>query len=576
MKFTRTIALLAGTVLFLAACNKESDQTAIEENTNPLLAHVPADTPYVLANLEFQPEEVTDAFIERFQPVIELITRQTVKFNADYASGRYEDNMLANLAAAVLEEMGGSINGDGLESLGISLQSHHAVYGMGIFPVFRFEVGNATALRQALARIETKVGFVLPVKELNGATYWRITEDNMPVGLYIAILDQQLAVSLFPVSAEDTMLAAFLGQEMPVQSLASTNALAIMNSQKGYTGYGSGMVDLQKIADELLTPESETYSYFGANSPFDPASLDETCVAEARAMIANAPRMTFGTTKLTTSEWAVSYQLELESVLAAALSGLVSDTPVATDDGQLFTASLAVQVGKLRTFVLEKANAIVAAPFECEQLQELNANAQQLAQQLNIPMPPMVNNLMGLRISIDDFNQDFSKPEGKGLLALHVDKPEMFVGMASMMVPGFDELDLANQTEPVRIPSKLMHIENLEVFALLNKSAIGLAIGDQEPGKLSNFMDAKSQADGTFFSVAYDSARQLELNPAMLNNWGVITGDTDAVSELESEFDDSEFKKALKKSYVAMLGNSRWEMRFTKDGLVIDSSMTFK
>ncbi len=72
-------------------------------------------------------------------------------------------------------------------------------------------------------------------------------------------------------------------------------------------------------------------------------------------------------------------------------------------------------------------------------------------------MPPMVNNLMGVRVRVDDFDPAMEISQANGLLAIHVDKPEMFVGMASMMLPGFENLDLANQTEPVRIPAEMMH-----------------------------------------------------------------------------------------------------------------------
>jgi hypothetical protein len=64
-----------------------------------------------------------------------------------------------------------------------------------------------------------------------------------------------------------------------------------MNSQKGYTGYGSGILDLQKLADEMLNPDSTTHTYLDPDMGFDPSSIDAVCVAEARSMIAKAPRV---------------------------------------------------------------------------------------------------------------------------------------------------------------------------------------------------------------------------------------------------------------------------------------------
>ncbi|NOR18617.1 MAG: hypothetical protein GQ538_00840 [Xanthomonadales bacterium] len=574
MKFTRILALIAGTALLITACNQDSDElvAVVKENTNPLLAHVPADTAYVFAALVPIPEEITDAYVSRFQPVLDVLANKVGEFQSAYDSGEYENNKIAVLATAVLEELGGNLSADGLGNLGIDLQAHHAIYATGVFPVMRVSLKDAGKLRAAIGRIEAKIGFEIPVETLNGTSYWRVSEGDMPVGVYIAILDQQLAISMFPVSAEDKLLAAFLGQEMPEQSMASTNALAIMNSKKGYTGYGSGILDMQKLANEMLNADSATHSYLGEDMHFDIASLDAVCVAETRAVIAKAPRMTAGTTKLSTNEIAFRYELEIENSLAAGLAALVSNTPAAAETDSLFSASLALQVGKLRAFILEKATAIAATPFECNELQQLNQGATELAAQLNIPMPPMVNNLMGVRASMDKFDPTGDFPQGTGLLALHVDKPEMFVGMATMMVPGFEELDLQNQSEPVRIPADMIHMEGLDIFALMGDEAIGASIGEENASNLGAFMNAKSQDDGTFFSISYDIAKQMEIQMAMSEHFG-IQQDND--QSAHDEFSD-EFSAAVMDSYSAMFDRSRVDARLTSSGLVIDSSITFK
>ena len=569
MKFTRTLTLIAITALLFTACNRESTEVAtVKENTNPLLAYVPADTAYVFANLEPTPKELTDAYVARFQPVLDVISKKVAQFQTDYESGNYQDNQMAKLATAVLDELGGSLSAENLEKLGISMQAHHALYAMGVFPVIRLGLNDAQALRDAIGRIEVKMGFTLPVKEFNGVSYWSIAEDGMPAGVYISILDQQLAISMFPVNAEDSLLASFLGLEMPAQSMASTNALANMNNEKGYTGYGSGILDLQKLADEMLNPDSTTHTYLGPDMGFDPSLLDAVCVAEAESMIAKAPRMTAGTTKLSANEIGMRYELEIENSLASSLAALVSDTPVAEDGNHLLSASLALQVGKLRNFVLEKASAIVASPYQCEELQELNQNAVELAAQLNIPMPPMVNNLMGVRVKVDDFNPTGQIPQGDGLIAVHVDKPEMFVGMASMMVPGFEDLDLANQSEPVRIPAEMLHMEDLDVFALMSDNAIGAAVGEQHAKDLVKFMAAPSQDNGTFFSVSYDMAKQMEIQMAMEETFAVNTDSDRSPAD--------ELSYAVMESYTTMFGRYNIDMRLTGDGLVIDSTMTFK
>jgi len=570
MKFIRTLVLITTAALLLAACSKESDDAVVvvKENANPLLAYVPTDTAYVFADLETAPVKITDAYVNRFQPVLDVMSEQIEQFQSDYQAGELHDNQMANLAMAVLDELGGSLSQESLAKLGISLQAHHAIYAKGIFPVIRLGLSDAEELRNAITRIEAKMGYALPLKNLNGTSYWRISEDDMPVAVYVAILEQQLALSVFPVNAEDSLLAAFLGQEMPAQSMASSNALAVLNKNKSYTGYGSGFVDIQKLSDEVLNPDSNTRKILGSQMDTQMASLDAVCTAEIKSIIAKTPRMTAGVTRFTDNEVAMRYDLEIESSLASGLAALVSEIPSAGTGNHLLSASLAIKVGKLRNFMLEKATAIVTTPYQCTKLQGMNVQAEQLMTQLNVPMPPMINNLMGLRVRVDDFDPAKEFTQLDGLLAIHVDKPEMFVGMASMMVPGFENLDLANQSEPVRIPAEMMHMEGIDVFALMSDDAIGASVGEQHVKDLGGFMKAKPQDNGTFLSVSHDMAKQMQIQVALAGKYQVEPDQNPSKINAYSE--------AVKDVYMEILDRSQVDMRLTSEGLQIDNSITFK
>jgi len=570
MKFSRTILLILGSALLLMACSKDADQAsvAVKQNTNPLLAHVPADTAYVYADLEQVPEAVTDAYVTRFQPALDVLTKKIDEFQAKYQAGDHEGKQAARLASAVLDELGGSLNEESLNRIGISTRAHYAFYAEGVFPVVRLALSDAEALRGAIGRIEARMGYQLPTAELGGAKYWRIAEDGSPVGIYIAIEDGQLALSVFPVGAEASLLPSFLGQEMPAQSLASNNALAVMNQARGYAGYGSGYMDIRKIANEILDPGSETRAMLGDELNAEMDALDAVCIDELKSIVARTPRMTGGITRLTANEMAMRYDLEIENSLAAGLAALVSDIPAATPGDYLLSASLAIRVGKLREFVLEKATALAANPYQCEKLQNVNDEAEKLVSQLNIPMPPMVNNLLGLRIMINDYDPSKSLTRGDGLLAVHVDKPEMFVGMASMIVPGFEGLDLPNQKEPVRIPPDMTHLEDMDVFALMTRDAIGVAVGEQHLDELKPFMNAAPQSKGTLLSVSNNLAKQMEMEAALSRQFN-FDADLEDASALE-------FSEAVKKVYKDTLGQSRVDVRLTADGLHIDSSITFK
>jgi hypothetical protein len=111
-------------------------------------------------------------------------------------------------------------------------------------------------------------------------------------------------------------------------------------------------------------------------------------------------------------------------------------------------------------------------------------------------------------------------------------------------------------------------MEGLDVFALMGDSAIGAAIGEKHVKDLAGFMNAKPQDNGTFFSISHDMAKQMGIQAAIADQFQT---DTD-----EGHPALNDYSEALKKAYTDMLGRSRVEMRFTADGLLIDSSMTFK
>ena len=93
-------------------------------------------------------------------------------------------------------------------------------------------------------------------------------------------------------------------------------------------------------------------------------------------------------------------------------------------------------------------------------------------------------------------------------------------------------------------------------------------MGERNAKDLGTFLSAKSQDSGTFLSVSHDMAKQLEIQAALSETMGI---DQD-----EQYSPAHEYSEAVKQSYSAMLDRSRVDMRLTSDGLVIDSSMTFK
>jgi hypothetical protein len=598
----RLAAFGAVALMTLTACSKSDDAVetaavaAVSESGNSLFAYVPADTPYLVGNLQPPPDEVIDTFLQRFQPVLDAVqtelhkARQSIEAESGDGSQTPDEtqnhDMGVKLMHAVLQELDGKLNRPGLESMGFDLQSHKVIYGMGAFPVIRLGLSDAAALRESIMRVLGNAGISAPELNHQGVSYWRLIdeeeneEDNQePAGLYVSILDDHLAMSVFPPSAEAELLPAFLGVELPKESNAAAR-LAELNAEHGYTAFGSGILDLNRLLDEFITPDTVLARTLAASGEFDPASMTPECTTEIRSIVSNTPRMTMGVTELTSAAIGIQYRVETAAALAQQLGGLVAEIPAADSlSERILEFSFGMRFGAARDFLREKAAAIMETPYQCEHLQEINQSATEAFTQLNQPMPPFVNNFRGLRLSLSEIMMTDSIPENaRGMAAVHVDQPEMFVGMAQMFLPDLSGLSLVPGEPPVQLPASMIPVPGVIAFAALSQDAIGLSLGEGEQAGLLDYLDEKPGPSGTFLSTSYDMAAYLDYTQKMTGQNQDYDGETDGVDPTHAAHYQSfmHISEAAQEAFKAFADRSQASLRFTPEGFVADSRMTFK
>ena len=579
MSYLRLLAIGTVSLLMVAACGKTEDavEAAIEKTDSTLFDYVPSDTPYLAGNLQPIPDEVIEVFLQRFQPVLDSVQNELGK-----ARQTLEDEDGPGLAIAVLQELDGKLSRQGMESLGFDLRAHKVVYGMGVFPVIRVGLSDADALRATIQRVLANAEINAPELEHQGISYWRLSGDDTadePVGIYVSIFADHLAMSIFPPMAETELLPAFLGLEMPGDSNAVIR-LAELNAKHGYTSYGSGILDLDRFVEEFISPDTIMAGVMATTGDFDPADITPECKTEIRGIVSNSPRMTMGIQELTTSAFAMQYRVETKPTLAQQLAGLVADIPMANPlSERMLEFSFGMRFGAVRDFLREKAGAIMESPYQCEHLQSINQSATEAFTQLNQPMPPLVNNFRGLRLSLSEITETNSMPvNGRGLIAVHVDQPEMFVGMAQMFLPDLSELTLAPGEPPVQLPASMLPIPDVVAFAALSDEAIGLSIGDGEEARLPGYLEEDAGPAGTFMSIGYDMAAYLEYTQKVEQQFKQaqdISAEIDPEQEavLQSIEDISTSAQQAIKSFS---DRSYTTFRLTPEGFEADSRMTFK
>lgn len=578
----RSLFVALAAVVFLAllaGCGKKESEHRIDSVDNPLLAYVPADAPYLSANLQPVADEVIDRYLTRAQPVLQALQTQLTAARERLEAGATAAGPLTPLVLALIQELDGKLDRPGMESLGLDLQAPHAFYGQGVFPVYRMGLADSGRLRATVRRVLHRSGLTLPEREWHGTHFWRVpfqSDDHQePVAaLYVAILDDQFAAALFPTSLEGELLDPLLGPA-PNRPAEAAARLQAVNQRFGYTPYGSGEVDLLRLAEGLMSADS-TAGRALQNLGVDlPSRLPEVCRTEIRQILEHAPRVYSGLTELTADAIAYRLVVETDPALAGELTPLVStDVPAANPaSARALEFALGLRVGAVRDFLRDKARAIAQSPYQCGLLEALDAAAAKAFARLDQPVPPLVNNFRGLRFSIDRVGADPAAPEGvEGVAAVHVEQPEMFVGMAQMFLPDLASLQLTRGGPPVQLPATLVPLPGAVAYAALGNTAIGLALGASQRDRLVPFLAEEADAGGTFLSLNYDTQRYLEYADRFAG--AVAEREDDPRPPLEGPLHD--LADAIRMAYRAMAGRTDTRAGFSADGIILDSRMTFQ
>ena len=577
MRYPSLLTVSLAITLSLGACGKSEEPVAeAAPETSSLLSHVPADTPYLVGNLQPIPDAVIDANFARLEPVADKMQANLSQVKSGLEANDPDvtgDPLMDSLLLAVLQEMDGKLNRAGLESLGWDLGSTSVVYGDGAFPVARMGLSDAAVLRATVLRILENAGIDATEQELQGIPYWKVASpdsDEMPIGVYVSIFDDHVAAGLFPLASEAQYLPAFLGIEMPAESNAA-ELLAGLNRQHGFTPYATGHLDLHRLADEFLDPEARTARTLMDAAEYDLADFSDQCIAETHQLIDNMPTVTFGVTEMETQ--AVAYQVigGMPASLAGEFQALVSSIPAARAVAErMVEFSFGIKVGAVRDFLRQKTQALIDDPFQCEHYADFNRQAQDMMARLDQPLPPFVNNFRGIRFSLKEVKMDPATripTDASGHLAVHVEQPEMFVGMAQMFLPDLSALNLAPGADPVKIPDSLIQFQNMVAYAAMSDGAIGLSVGEGEQRTLPGFLDMDAGKEGTLLSVDYDQSAYYEYQSQQADAMIVHGNGDNPLIDLG---------RTMLETAQQHADRNHTEIRLTAKGLVMESRFTYK
>lgn len=502
MRQLHRYALLALSAGLLAACGKSQD------NTDAPLAFAPADTPYAYANLDPTPANVTEQWSKHMQDylpeilgIYDHLLDQMSKDNSTPESER-----IVKVLRVLVGELKEHNNWDKLRQIGLKPDARAAIYGIGLVPVLRVELGDAAAFRAEIARIEGKLGEKLPVAKTGAQEYWQLGNDKLACAM--AIEGSQLVVTLLPPSASDTLKQALLGVTRPAQSLAAAGTLQALAKQYNYSPYGEGFIDFTRLTERLTkAPEGTDADFAKALGLPQPEALDATCKSEYLEIARKFPRMVAGAEELTAQRLSISAEFEIETGLAQEIAAAIGAAPGTGVPGEgVVDVSVALPLLKLKEFWIRQADKVAAKPYACAHLKGLNDSYRDSKQKVDVSIPPPASDITGARFTLDklDLAAAGGMPDFAGKLLLTSNNPMAMLAMAQLAVPQLKDLKLAADGKPVALPAGLVPSPSAPpMFAAMIDKAIAIGAGAGEDASLGAYLKAAPANEAVFLRMSF-------------------------------------------------------------------------
>lgn len=542
------VAAVALPSIALAACKKDSELPGLgprgpvidvdKLRAPALFAHIPADTPYVLASFEAVSLDYYAKLRHTTGPALARGVDELRALGAGSDLGRWVD--------ALTDELAGKWTASGVESLGLSAQPRFAIYGHGALPVVaRLEIKDGKALLATIERIAHRAGARLPpLENRHGREFWRIELPD-ETGAIVAIADDQLVAAFGPRHAIAAVLPQILGAEKPARSMADGAELKQAIAKHRLGPVMIGFTDTKRLAHALIALAEET----------PPAA----CLAEIDRLAAQVPRFVFGYSELTGKRFSGAAVLELAPPLIERLKALRTAVPglgAALAGEPLFAmgGGLDLERGKAAGGAAAAVLGDLGRACEAEELVDA---ARELRENLAEGLPGPVAAVAGGAISIDaiDLGSDYASRRSYGIPPL----PRKVEGFAMLAVADARDVfrSIAAFLPPIREIEPDGRLHELELTKLglpfdidagVGERALVVAAGARGKRQAREALDATGGGKAPFLAGTLDLRK---------------------VMELQAQLDATSPTRDFDEDMAAMFGRATFSLDVTDAGLAL-------
>ncbi len=514
MRSTTRFMALGFAGFALAACaHKDKDAP---------LAFAPADTPYVVANLDVLDDDTRKALLTQADM---QLPSQLAQLNAAADQMAKKDPDGARLMHALAAEFNGKTIETFAQNAGLDLKGYSALYGVGLSPVLRISLSDAKAFDGFVGRLETACGKKLDVANLGAQSYRKYTFAASGTQAILAMVGKQAVLSLLPADAAPALLRQALGLDRPEKSLQDDGRLAALAKAKGYQKWVIGDLDLTRAlplamggSDPLIASVIKAHAAAESAKTGEPVAnqlqTSPSCAPEAARIAARVPSVSFGYTQLDTGHQNVRVDIALADDISKAFSDLKVDLPGLGSPGTApFDVSIALPITQLRTFWSAQADAVAAKPFTCPALTDLNDGFAKLGPAMQKAAIPPFGDMLGLRIALDTLApaKDGGMPTFTGRVVLGTNNPTGLLAMSQMMVPALAQLKLTPSGPPAPLPKDMASMLGQPAWIALGDKAVAIGVGAGEDAQLADTLKATTGDTGR--------TARMHLTGAMYMTW---------------------------------------------------------
>lgn len=512
-RITRVLVLGCAAVA-LAACS--------HQDKNAPLAYVPANTPYLVANLKPLTDDARASLMPASTSSIVRANQVTrLRQMADMLGDEPKNADLAHLIDAFADSMDGKTYAQMEAEAGINPDGLFAIYGLGLSPVVRGQLSDPAKFHAYVAKLEKAYGHAFDKSTIGGATYQHAALGGSHLQVIIATHDKQFVAAVLPVHA-DKQLRLALGLDRPENSAQESGLLKKLADADGYGPYSIGYLDTTRLPGLIAGANDPLLkALLAAATDKHPAKwnavLPASCKSDLARIAARVPLISFGYTRLEPDERIQQVDVQLAPDIGKAFRNAGTNVPGlghTASSNALADVAYALPITTIRDFWLNQAEAVKSKPFTCPALTSLNKLAVKAGTYLpRLSMPPL-GGWRGMRLVLDqlDMNDDAKLPSFKARVLIASQNPSGMMNMAKAMVPALGQLQITDNGEPVALPDQSTRkIKfNEPVWVAMSKNALAIGIGQGEKDALTDMLNAPTGASGTLSSSHVDGKLYLK------------------------------------------------------------------